>query len=116
MIKYPKCENCINFIPNFQYTKKSDMIKYGFCKKFGEYNDFSKIKKYCYVEICRKLDYLCDKTGKYYEKTIENVDFKIIKKRITNYLLANLMNDYFVLLLLIYILMKILSYHVDKFK
>ena len=92
------------------------MIKYGFCKRFGEYNEFTGIKNYCYVEICRNFDYLCDKSGKYFEKTIENFEFKIIKKKIINYVLANILNDYFVFTFLFYILMKILSYHIDKFK
>ena len=79
-IDIPSCRNCIHYKPAFFNDFSSRLNR---CEKFGSKDIITDEITYDFVDSCRDDESRCGKNGKYFEEE-KNIDWKIIKHKITS--------------------------------
>jgi len=79
-IDIPSCRNCIHYKPTAYNDFSSRLNR---CEKFGSKDIITDEITYDFVDFCRDDETRCGKNGKYFEEE-KNIDWKIIKHKITS--------------------------------
>ena len=111
---FPKCKDCKYFILNQKHNDKKSMIELGYCEKFGEYNNVTHKKNYCYAEISRNFEYLCGYEGKHFVKSETTVENKILYNKLLFILILLMGNNYFLFTFFLLIINKIFEIYFEE--